>query len=237
MKRSFWIFMLLLLALSFTLISCGNDDDNNDDFDPTDMAGVNADNADWIVNITPMEAGRENDFMIMVNFTGDNTTILPTDVLVLKIDGVALSWLSSFPGYYHTQTDLTAGQSYEFSLLFNGSVKATTTMTLPYVANPSFPASFDPAAAASFSWTLSGNNQYQVAAAQSSKYVSATEHYADEYIKSISPSDRSFNVPANSIETWGAGTTLTLALYQINYKNVNRVAFMAYQMKQKVWNR
>ena len=236
MKHSLWVLLLLLLALSFTLFSCGNDDDE-DEFDPTDMAGVNADNADWIVNITPMEGGRVNDFMIMVNFTGDNTTIQPTDVLTLKIDGVALTWMSSFPGYYHTQVDLTAGQSYEFSLLFNGSVKATTTMTLPYIASPDFPSTFVPSQASEFDWTMSGNNQYQVAAAQSSKYVSATEHYASEYIKSISPSSRSFSIPANSVETWGAGTTLTLALYQINFKNVNRIAFMAYQMRQEVYNR
>ncbi len=236
MKSISWLFLIVLLALSFMIVSCGNDDDDNDDFDPTNMAGVNADVADWIINITPIDnTDKVNDYMVMVVFTGDNTTIQASDQAVLKIDGSPLTWMSEMPGYYHTQTDLTPGQTYQMSFWFKNSEKASTSMKLPYNANANFPETFNPTSATSFDWTLGGNNQYQVAAAQSSKYVSTTEYYSDEYIKTISSSSRSFDVPANAIDTWGTGTTLTLALYQISYKNVDRIAFMAYQVIQRVY--
>ncbi|HOH47130.1 MAG TPA: hypothetical protein PLX59_04765, partial [Candidatus Cloacimonadota bacterium] len=80
MKSISWLFLIVLLALSFMIVSCGNDDDDNDDFDPTNMAGVNADVADWIINITPIDnTDKVNDYMVMVVFTGDNTTIQASD--------------------------------------------------------------------------------------------------------------------------------------------------------------
>lgn len=228
MKNVLLIFGILLVVMSFVLTACGGDDE--EDFDPTDLAGVNAENADWIVNIAAFQAGdKENDYMVMVNYTGDNTTISATDVASLEIDGNPVTWMSSFPGYYHTQLDLTPGQTYSMKYKFNGVEKASTNFTVPNNCEGAFPSSFNPAQAASMTWTLGTNNQYQVAGVNASKYVSAQENYFSEYMKSVSTSSRSFNIPANSVESYGTGTTYTMFVDQINFKNVNRIAFIGWQ--------
>ncbi len=229
MKNYLLLFGVLFLALSLSVSACGGDDDD-DDFDPTDLAGINADNADWIVNFgTIQETQKVNDYMVMVNYTGDNTSLQPSDIATLEIDGSPVSWMSAMPGYYHTQLDLTPGQSYSMKYKFNGVEKANTTFTLPWNCVGTFPASFNPAQSTDISWTMDHNNQYQVAGVNASKYVSPSENYFSEYIKTTSTSARSFNIPANSVETYGAGTTFTMFVDQINFKNVNRIAFLAWQ--------
>lgn len=222
MKNCLLLLGVLLLALSFMLTACDGDDDENG-FDPTNIAGINADNADWIVNLMAIvQNAKSRQYMVMVTYTGDNTTLQPTDMTTLEVDGTPLSWMSSQPGYYHTQTLFTPGQSYSLAFKFNGTLKASTDFTIPWVADGTFPASFNPAQSAEISWTMSHNNQYQVAGVNSSKYVSSTENYSDEYIKSIPTSARSFSIPANSVQDFGAGTNYTMFVDEINYKNVNR---------------
>jgi hypothetical protein len=224
-----------LLALSFSLVACGGDDDD-DDFDPTDIAGINADNADWIVNLMAIvQNEKSREYMVMVNYTGDNTTLQPTDMVTLEIDGTPLSWMSAMPGYYHTQTLFVPGQTYSMKFKFNSTEKANTNFTIPWVCDGTFPSTFNPAQASEMSWTLSNNNQYQVAGVNASKYVSSTENYFDEYIKSISTSARSFSIPANSVQNFGAGTSYTMFVDEINFKNVNRIAFLGWESDMTVY--
>lgn len=229
MKNKLWMIALLILVLALSLAACGGDDDD-DDFDPTDLAGVNAENADWIVNFAPMQqTGKVNNYMVMVNFTGDNTTLQPSDTVVLELNGSAVSWMSSMPGYYHTQLELSAGASYNMKFKFNGTEKASTSFAIPYNCDGSFPGTFNPAAAVNLTWTLGSNNQYQVAGVNASKYVGPGDSYFDEYIKSVSTSARSLNIPADAVQSFGSGTTFTMFVDQINFKNVNRIAFIGWQ--------
>lgn len=229
MKNKFWMIALLLIAVIFTLVACGEDDDN-DDFDPTDLAGINAENADWIVNFAAAQLeDKTTHYMVMVNYTGDNTTLQPTDIATLEINGSPVSWMSSMPGYYHTQLDLNAGETYNLKFKFNNVEKASTSFTLPNNCVGTFPASFNPAQATDISWTLDGNNQYQVAGVNASKYVSATENYFSEYIKSLPTSTRSLDIPANAVESYGSGTMYNIFVDQLTFKNVNRIAFLGWQ--------
>jgi hypothetical protein len=226
MRKLLWLFGSLLLLASLLLAACG---DEEDDFDPTDLAGINAGNADWIVNITAMQPVRDNNHMIMVTYTGDNTTISASDVVALEINNDPVTWLMQQPGYYHTQVELVPGQSYDMSFSFNGVEKASTSVMIPYACDAALPQSYMPDQAVSIDWTLDGNNQYQVAGVNASKYVSATENYFDEYIKNLPVSSRSLNIPANAVDDFGSGTSYTVFVDQITYKNVNRIAFLGWQ--------
>jgi hypothetical protein len=227
MKGSFLLLLLTILISSFLLVSCGPEDE---EIDPEDVFNLTSEDADWMVSfVGGAGIDKATEQMIMVSYMGEVSDITADDVTRLTMNGVDLTLQSIIPGIYVASgVQVDPGVTLAWKFYFNNQLKGSVSLPLPYHCVGSFPATFDPAESASISWTLDHENQYQVAGANSSKYVSATEILTDEYIKSIPVTNRSFTVPANSIQDFGEGTNHSLFIDQLNYKLDNRIAFVAW---------
>ncbi len=218
-----YLFVILILGMSLFIFSCGGDDDDNDIFDPTDMNDIDSDAADWLLTINSNDWTKGN-YMIMASYLGTLSDLGASDMVSVKINDDTYPLLMMTTGIYHAQVNLTAGTNYDVQFIHNGNVKAETTVKTVYHVTADFPETWNPAESTTFFWSLSGDNQYQVAGGNSSN-----QDDFDEYSRSINPSARSFSVPGGQVDLYGPGTYYILFVDQMNFKIVSRVAFLCWQ--------
>jgi hypothetical protein len=239
MTNKIILLLLLVMFSAFMVTGCGESDDNDDNNNttvPTNPDDISFATADWFVSFISVGGFKANvTTSIMVYYL--NPTNVPTaeDVVVLKVDNVdvnlqPLGWL---PGLYTTSAMLNEGQSYNVELLFNGTSKVNTPLTMAYIPNATFPNSFSYNQSANVSWSLAGNNQYQFIGASS--YGPGTDQDSN-YSKQLTNTVRSYTIPANSVTNYGTATEYYLDLDQTNYKNINRVALMSFANDSQSYN-
>ncbi len=216
---------IAVLAFALFLTACGDSKDDK----ITGPADVTWSNADW--DIMFIDTGdefedKENHFLILAWWTGDMAGISPEDTAYLMI-GEEEVYLENMYVGHAGYAMLNAGQSYNIKFFLNGTEKASTTMTMPYACQGTFPSTYNPSAATTFTWTLSQNNQYQYAGISS--YNEMDFEQDDEDIEFISTSARTHTVKANAVQSFGANTVYELLVAQMNFKIQNRIAFTALQ--------
>lgn len=230
MNNKCFLLLLMVIISAFLITGCGdsNDDNNNNNNIPTNPDDITFANADWFVSFIGIGGVKANVYnSVMVYYL--NPSDIPTneDVVVLKVDNIdvnlqPIGWL---PGLYSASVNVNEGQSYNIELLFNGTSKVNTPLTMAYIPAASFPANYSYNQSANINWSMGGNNQYQFVGASS--FGPGTDQYSD-YSKQLTNSVRSYTIPANSVTNYGVGTEYHLDIDQTNYKNVNRIALMSF---------
>ena len=216
MNKFLILLLIAVLALGLALTACNNDDDDDDDNNPT--------NAKWGVGIASLDA-KTGSHGITVSWVGEQSDFVMPNSLALEIDGEPVS-LDFTYSIWMADLDLNPGQEYSVKLIVNGDTKCDTSLRLVYEAVGTFPADYDPANAATVTWTLSNNNQKQFASATS---FSPVKYQNDSFSQDISPSARSFTFPAGAVDDFGAMTSYTLNIDQMNSKTVDEVLLIASQ--------
>ncbi|PKN79411.1 MAG: hypothetical protein CVU48_05330 [Candidatus Cloacimonetes bacterium HGW-Cloacimonetes-1] len=226
MKQVKLLLILLVAVIALFVAACGGDDNNNSSGLPTDYTDINPSTADWVIMFADADAKTPQ--MAMVFWTGDMTTLLTTDTAELLFNGNALYLETYFgmPGLYFAVLDAVEGQTYTVEFKYNGVTKVNTDLKMVYSSNATFPATFNTAESASFSWTMAGNNQYQLAGGSSLRSSDPTDDEMDSF-EEIAVSARSYTLGANKLTNFGFGTTYTLEVDQLNYKVVSHVALMS----------
>ncbi len=223
MRKLLLIATIAVLAIALFLTACG--DDKKDKI--TGPAEVTFSNADWDVMF--IDAGfdfdaKENHFAIMAYWMGDMAGMNPEDSahLIVGEEEVPLqNMFVAFIGY----AMLNAGQTYNVKFILNGVEKVSTSMTLPHSCQGTFPNTYNPSAATTFSWTLGQDSQYQYAGVSS--YNEYNEDQEDDDVKFISTSARNHTVKANAVQSYGSSTVYELFVGQMNFKVQNRIAITA----------
>jgi len=197
----------------------------------TNPPDINPTNTDWDVSFQYGDVEDKTDVTILfsaIYLHSNHDSLSPDDSASLYIDGVEypmVAFLGATSGVWIGSAVFDTTIPHTFVFTYNDQVKAETVMKLPSMPVVQFPSSFDPSIGTQFSWELSSNSQYQFAGADS--YNHYTED-TDEYSANLSPSSRSFTVPANAVTDLGQGTEYTLSIGEMNYKREGKISFSGY---------
>lgn len=220
------IMLLLVLVSVFLLVGgCGKDNDDDGDNGISGIPDITPANYDWYVYFLDYSTFdfRSNEYLIWAEWLGNSSAITEEDVFTLDINGETHGFQG---GYYfgewsfNAMAELEPGTQYNLVFKKNGNTVASQTMRMPYQAEVSFPATFDPTKTASMTWEMAGNNKYQVVSLYSESYDDD-----DDWDKSIAVSARSFTFPANAVESYGPDTEYGMMLAQMNFEKTGRIAF------------
>ena len=228
--KAIWRYALLaMLILALSLVACGKKDDDDDNNDLTGPGDITPANTDWeITFIHNPNAQKLETYYVMVDWLGDISALAETDTYSMKIDNVDYP-LSSYWMFgivmITGEVQLNPGHTYNFEFYRNGSKVCDTDIKMPYPASASFPANYSPTSSASFSWTLSDNNQYQFAGVSSY----GGDEQSEDAIVQVASSARSHTVAANTISGFGPGTEYELLVSQLNFARDGRTAISAVQ--------
>jgi len=227
MKKTSFALMLLLLVSALIISACG-DSSSDKVSGPPEVTWANS---DWDIMFINGEAigTKSVEFVISAFWMGDPSGVNPDDSASVVIDGTYYQLESFFgmPSMYMGLVNLNPGQTYNVKFIHNGTEKAATDLQMPYACNATFPSTYNPSQSATFSWSLSNNNQYQYAGVSS--YNPDEEDEYDDDIKFIKPSARSHTVAANAVDSYGANTEYDLVVGQVTYKKANRISFSSFQ--------
>ncbi|MDZ4183092.1 MAG: hypothetical protein U1B83_09460 [Candidatus Cloacimonadaceae bacterium] len=227
MRNFMYLTLLAFAAIALFLSACGGSDN------PVDPMDIDAANTNWHIMFLQIQAeDKAETYSISPMWLGDPTAMSSTDTFHIVIDNQTYSiqgyWMFNEWWLFGT-AQLNPGQTYNVKFFKNNVQQCENNIKMPHPASATFPQNYSPGASASFSWNLSTDNQYQYAGVDAYKYVEGGEDVYDDYIKSISPSARSFTVPANSVQNLGAGTDYSLMVMQLNYARSGRNVMTAYQ--------
>ncbi len=212
MRRFFILALLAVIALGLFVTAC---DDDNDITDPADAL--------WGVGISRIDNKTET-HGVSVTWLGETADFVMPNSLAIEVGGDQIS-LMQYGQAWMGETTLNPGQVYNVKLVIDGDTMCDTELRTVYEAVGDFPSAYDPSQSAEVSWTLSNDNDRQVATASSF----SMKYNTDSYEQVLSPSDRSFTFPADAVEDFGAATSFTLGISQMNIKTVNDVMLISSQ--------
>lgn len=238
MRKQMLLSVLVLALLAIALTGCGGDDDNNNNNNWVDITPTNT---DWDINIIHNQgAGKEASYVANYFWLGNPLSLSATDTFSAKIDGqnyeVNGYWMFGIWMIW-SQFTLNPGQVYNFEFYHNGNKKCDVDIRMPYPAIASFPSTYNPAQSATFTWSLSNNNQYQFAGVTAFKEQEVGDDLYDDAIELLPVTARSHTVPANAVESFGSGTEYELVVSQLNFKRDGRTAVSAYQGQSEDYHR
>ncbi len=221
MKKTLFMELLVLTLFTFLLSACGGNQDNGN---PTMPDICNPAIADWVISFTSLHEAKE-DHVIFIYWNGVHSQLPQNTQVQLKINGeeIPLDSCQFEPGNYLGLYNLNSGTTYRIEFSVNNILKAQTDLRMVYQASANFPNTFNPASSFAIDWSLSANNQYQIAVLSSWH----DEDQEDEYHKDLSPSARSYTFPANAVQNFGSGTEYGVYLTQANLKLVNKIACLS----------
>ena len=188
MKKFRWLFLILCLVLSLTIISCGDDDKKDDNSTgPT----VDPEDFDFCFAISSYElAQKEINYEIMLaSYSGE-----VIEEATLAVDGEAIELFVLYDIWYcdivlddsgtHNFNVNINDESYDFDLDLASAVTAT------------WPETYVHSVGMTVDWTLSPNTNSQYQFFYGYAYNSLTYEEEDKE-ELLEASDRSFDVPAN----------------------------------------
>lgn len=236
MKITRLLFLLLSITLLLFISACSDDDNDGGISSPPE---ITPDAYDWAIYLiqTNEVFNKTDEFMIVLEWLGDDSAISETDDFALKIDGEihALSGSNYFGEWiFSAYADLEAGNQYNFEFFKNDNRISNARLQLPYQIDViQFPDTFDPSTTTSLEWNLENDNQYQIISAMS--YDPAEFDQEDEWEVVIPPSYRSYTIPPNAVTDFGPTTTYELLLTQINFTKTGRTAYLAGSITEKFY--
>jgi len=211
MKKLWFLMIVILAAFSLFISACGDDDDD-DNIDIT-----NPDDADWVLAFFQLPDNLRSGFMFEAWWNGESTAITEADVFTLEVGGTSIpvesyfyanEWIIS--GY---DFPLNTGTTYEVKFYKNGNLIVSKNVKTCYPASCDFPATYNPTQATTLNWTVPENNHTQFISVSSNN---STYTDFDEELFQVSNSTRSYTIPANSVQGFGAGTDYELAVMEYN---------------------
>lgn len=228
MKRFLILGSILLFAMLFlSLAGCGDSDKN----DITGLPDITPQLFDWEIIIADTYGMQQKgNYMVNCYWYGATSGITDADVFSIKFgtqQPIALENynLGGFRMIFGT-ADLTPATTYNVVFYKNNTPISTSSIKTPYRVATTFPNTYNPTQTAHLTWNLDANNQYQVLTV--SAYNPQTDE-DDDYDKNLDPSARSFTIPANVVENYGAGAEYTIDLAQANFTKSGRTAILAIQ--------
>jgi hypothetical protein len=234
MKKSILsiIVMAMLLSMALFVASCNSSDNDGDGgisgvvLDPEELDPSQVDFYFAVTYLDFDEWDYREDYYVL-NVIPINPMIDVENVIVM-VDNEEIQG-EFYYGYFIAEVQLNPGQEYEFKLIAGDTTYSANLKTTYNATNASFPDEFNPSQSHTVSWSLSNNNQYQIADAWSYLWDWENEDndQESEYMKALSPSDRQHTFPANAVENFGPETEYELAIVQVNMKTSGKLVMMA----------
>ncbi len=229
MKQVKLLLILSVAVIALFLAACGGDSNNSSDL-PTSYDDITHSVADWVIMFGNSSDLSKTPHMVFVYWTGDMAGLSETDTAELTFGGqsVNLETFFGMPGMYFAAIEATEGQTYNVEYKYNGVTKVSTDLKMAYACTGTFPNTFNPAESATFNWTVSNNNQYQIAGGYATleSQTGDDDQEMDSFVE-IPATDRTFTLGANKLTNFGTGTYYGLEIDQLNYKVVSKVALMS----------
>ena len=235
MKKFVFLLSIAMLVILLAISGCKKDKDNDGLTGIPDITPANFDWDIYILDLSGMgEDQREDSYFVSCDWLGNQSAITQSDVLTIQFnDGTPIT-LQNY-GYWFGEWSFVAeamlnpGASYNVKLFKNGTQQASGTIKTAYRCYANFPAYYNPSTTAELTWSLNNNNQFQTAGVSSYGEWSGEEEEYDEHFVELSPSARSYTIPANAVDNFGEWTEYELLVMQINFTKSGRSAFMAVQ--------
>jgi len=220
--------MLIVLLAMLALSACGDDDNDNG---LTEIPDINPENFDWDIYILDIAGDdREDYYYVTCDWLGNEDAITEQDQFSIQFNDAEPIILSGWGWFgewsFSAEAFLSPGTNYNVKLLKNSVQVTSGNIKTAYRAYGNFPSYYNPTTTAELSWTLSDNNQYQVAGVSS--YSEDYEDY-DDAMEDLDPSDRTYTIPANAVQHFGDYTEYELLIMEMNFTQNGRTAFMAVQ--------
>ncbi|MBW6514068.1 MAG: hypothetical protein K0B87_04870 [Candidatus Syntrophosphaera sp.] len=221
MRKFLFLLIVAVIAMGMLLTAC---EETGDDI-------TNPDDSEWSLFFVPMGGGaKPESHYVTVMWIGDTANPNPSSVSVKVGETNVTLELIPFINAWMGEATVTPGQQYDVKLDVNGSTKVNTTLKIVYNALAQFPANYNPSGTGSMSWTLTADNQSQMASAISFDNDTMAEDIFDH---ELLPSDRSYVFPVNAVQNYGSLTTYTLEITQMNFKYRNKVMVVSAQSDNK----
>lgn len=222
MKFTISYVAIILIALVFMLSGCGKDDADK----ITDFPEITDQNCDWEVSLYVGDFGKASTD-IEIWWLGDS---YPEGTIELKIDDEVVSLENDFYSYWG-YVDLAPGQNFDLEFYVDGQKKMDRSFRTPAMVNGNFPSTFTNTQATTFTWNLNPNvnSSYQMVFASSYPEDSMDDD-GTFFSKMLSPSARSYTLPANTLANWGSDTFYFLSIQEADARIENRVGVVVGSM-------
>ena len=211
------LYALVIVLVSISVSACGEDEITNPE------------NAQWSVVIAKVNDSADAPYSVSVNWIGDSSQYDQPYKVELLIGDEPVQ-LNNWNTYWIGEALLTPGDYYTVELSIDEMQMCKTSLFIVNDATASFPGDYNPSSTAYLSWSLNGSNQTQRISVVS---FNNADNTMDDFEEIIPPSSRSFYLPANIVQSYGAQTTYTLEVTQINTKSVNDVLLISSQSQFK----
>ena len=215
--------ILLGLLVALLLLSACGDEDNN----LTSIPDITNQGFDWDITVVDLADAntKETSYWVHCEWLGAESSIVATDVFSIKFDNQSYNLAGGlYFGIWSFSTEamLNSGTTYAVEFYKNGTKIANSALKIPHRANANFPTTFDPALPASLTWSLDQSNPFQAISVYG--YNPDTDDSSDAEMF-ISSSARSYTIPAQTIESFGANGEYDITLMQADFHKVGRYAF------------
>jgi hypothetical protein len=192
------------------LFGCGKDKKKSTTVTGSDLIDIENGDFDFFMGIVSYSIYEKAPYMVMIQSYNEDVLITSVE---LKINNAAIT-LISYVSFYYAELNLTQGQTVSYEAKINGTTYSGN-LTIPYrPQNVTFPAVFNPAQSYNITWSLAQNSQFQMFEAYG--WNANNEQETGKY-KELSPSDRSFTIPANWIGSGYDEYDLALSEFSANW--------------------
>jgi len=166
---------------------------------------------------------------VSVMWIGDSSEYVEPNSVSVIVDDIPVE-LIEYSENWMGETTVVPGQVYEVELIIDGISQCNVNLEIVYEADVTFPVEYDYTETASITWSLSNDNQTQIASIISFDNADFEE---DSYDHELDPSTRDYLFPADVVDNFGDMTTFTLELSQINSVFSNPVNVISAQSEYK----
>ena len=234
MKKFTLLFTIIIISSFVLFTGCSSDDDSSNDngngdglFTPGDF-----ENGEYDIVLQVFDLNLKNEKFIYIypaSFFVDGYA--ENFDCTLKINDEEVELISeTFTGLKYCNYELTEGETYNFSIT---TAKSTYSSDLKIAYDPSypFPQTYDPNQETEFTWTLEGDNNYQLFEGWSEYYDWENDEDKSDYkYIELNPSDRTCTIPANWLDDFNEDPQELLYdfdLVEYNYILENNSVFIS----------
>jgi hypothetical protein len=215
MKKTVLWLLVLTMIVSLALTGCGKDKKStNNTITGSDLADLENGDFDFFLGITSFDIYDKGTYLVMIQ-SYDYEQQITSATLSINNQEVPLSQ-EGYDGYYffYGEVMLNQGQAAAYDVTVN-SASYSGELTIPYQPqNVNFPMEFNPAQSYDISWSLGGNSQYQLFEVYGYNWDDDEE---DGEYKELSPSARSFTIPANWVNSGFEYYDIALSEFSANW--------------------
>lgn len=213
---------------------------------PSNPYYVTSAEADWKIEISQSEDedSKPGEYRIAIDFIKDEEHVFPTDdiaTLIINGNNIAMSPSVVLPGLPHNDfagtTNLNPGSIYQIGFKFNGRLKMSADIKVPYPAVTTFPLTYNRHNITALEWVMPEDSQYQFIELRSfTPWVESGDDTVDRYRIKLNTILRNYQFPAEVVipaDSDIAQTGYTFSVNQFSSKIVNRVMLLIGQYQSK----